>query len=236
VPFAEIVDGMTRFALIAAPVLMIIGRLLTVPHDDQRRTAYIQQVADHPVRSDTGAALTLFASTLLIPVVLALTAAARGRNPRFGRVAGALSIIGCVGTAGVATVSLVAGQLARHTPLDVAATIWGHLALDLGPVDLMVLLGVLGFLLLGVALFRSRSVPRGAAVLAGLGGAATMITSQGPIRALVVGTAVVLLAGTGWIAAGLQGDHVGVSADAGDVGGAQQETVDVGGIRHRQAQ
>jgi hypothetical protein len=100
----------------------------------------------------------------------------------------------------VGAVSLVAGQIVRHTAPEIAATLWGHLALDLAPIDLMILIGVLGFVLLAIGLFRSRRVPRIAAVLVGLGGAATMITSQGPIRPLLVTAAAILLAGLAWIA------------------------------------
>src|SRR5258706_9939644 len=67
------------------------------------------------------------------------------------------------------------------------------------PADMPILLGVRGFILLAVCLFRSRRVPRVAAILIGLGGAATTVTSQGPIRPLLLTAAGILLIGQGWL-------------------------------------
>ena len=63
------------------------------------------------------------------------------------------------------------------------------------------MLGALGWVLLGVVLYRSRAVPRAAAVLAALGGAGVMVTAPGPLVSFIAGAAAVSLVGMAWIAA-----------------------------------
>lgn len=191
---------LVRATLIVAPLVILVGRLLNVPHDDQRLTQYVNAIAAGPGRSDLGAALTTLGPALLIAAVLVLTRPARTRTPRLGTVSGALTIVGCVGMACVGAISAAMGQVVRHTEPAVARTVWDHYAHDLAVIDLMVLTGIPGFLLLAVGLYRSHQVPRPAAVLIGLGGAATMVTSEGPIRALLLTSTLILLAGTAWIA------------------------------------
>lgn len=76
-----------------------------------------------------------------------------------------------------------------------------HLTVDTHAIDILLLLGSLGWLILGVSTYRSRQLPRVAAVMVGIGGFSTAFTSGGPIRVLVVGAAVLLLVGTGLAAA-----------------------------------
>lgn len=61
------------------------------------------------------------------------------------------------------------------------------------------LLGALGYLTLAVGLARAAVISVGAAVLLGLGGAATLITMSGPLRPVLVVAAVLLLAGHGLV-------------------------------------
>jgi hypothetical protein len=139
---------------------------------------------------------------LLIPAVLYLARIARAGSRRTTAVGMVLAVVGCVGMAGVGVISAVMGQVVRHTDPAVARTVWDYLVHDLGLVDLPVLLGGLGFVVLAVGLWRETSVPKPAAIAVGLGGLATLVTSQGPIRPLLVASTLVLLVGTAWIAAG----------------------------------
>jgi hypothetical protein len=60
--------------------------------------------------------------------------------------------------------------------------------------------GALGAVLLAIGLYRSQIVPRAAAVLAGLGIAAVMVTATGPATVFVAGASVIAVAGLGWVA------------------------------------
>jgi hypothetical protein len=190
-------------SLIAAPLVLLIARTLNVPWPGdsgvEKTGHYVQQIADDPTRSDLGAALVLLGAVLLLPAMLYLGTVARTRMPRLGAVAMALTVIGCVGIANVGAVSVISGQIVRHSPIPVAVEVTRQYNDNIPIVDLPILLGVLGFILLAICLFASRRVPRVAAILIGLGGAATTITSEGPIRPLLLTAAGILLIGQGWL-------------------------------------
>jgi hypothetical protein len=189
--------------LIGAPLVLLIARTLNVPWPGDsgvvKTGRYVQQIAADPTRSDLGAALVVLGAILLLPAVLHLGTVARTRTPRLGAVAMTLTVIGCVGIANVGAVSAIDGQIVRHSPTLVAVEVTRQYNENLPIVDAPILLGVLGFILLAICLFRSRRIPRAAAVLIGLGGAATAITSEGPIRPLLLAAAGILLIGQGWL-------------------------------------
>jgi hypothetical protein len=179
-------------SLIAAPLVLLVAPTLNVPWPGDSGVVkvgrFVQQIADDPTRSDLGAALVL-------PAVLYLGTVARTRTPRLGAIATALTVIGCVGIANVGAISAIDRQIVQHSPTPVAVEVTRQYNENIPIVDLPILLGVLGFVLLAVCLYRSRRVPRMAAILIGLGGAATTITAQGPIRPLLLTAAGILLIG-----------------------------------------
>jgi hypothetical protein len=189
--------------LIGAPLVLLIARTLNVPWPGDGGVVkvgrYVQQIADDPTRSDLGAALVVLGAVLLLPAMLYLGTVARTRTPRLGAVAMALTLVGCVGIAGVGTVSAIDRQIVQHSPTPAAIEVIRQYNENVPIVDLPILLGVLGFILLAISLYRSRRVPRVAAILVGLGGATTAITSEGPIRPLLLAAAGILLIGQGWL-------------------------------------
>jgi hypothetical protein len=193
-----------RSLLVAAPLTLLIARTLNVPWPGSGEPAksdhYVQQIAANPGRSDLGAALLLLSAILLIPAVLCLGSLARPRNPRLATAGTALTVIGCVGCAAVAAVSVISGQIVRHSPAGTAREIVRTFNTSIPTIDVPVLLGTVGYLLLGIALYRSPHTPRLAAVLIGIGGPTTMITSEGPIKPLLLTATVILLAGHSWLA------------------------------------
>jgi hypothetical protein len=193
-------DRAARMTLVAAPLLTLLARTLTVPWDDSHPAKYVQHLADAPTRSDIGASLVVLAAALSIPATLYLTALARAHRARLGLVGGVLAVAGWVGVAGVGTKSLDAGQIVRHSSRDTAISVTHHLAVDVHTIDLLTLAGVVGFVLLALCLRGDGRIPRAATVLIGLGGAATMFTSQGPIPALVLGASLTLFLGQSWLA------------------------------------
>ena len=60
-----------------------------------------------------------------------------------------------------------------------------------------------GWLVLAIGLYRSPVVSRASAVLTGMGIAAVYISASGPVKSVIVGSAVIALVGLGWIALGL---------------------------------
>jgi len=190
--------------LVAAPLVAVIARLLGTPWLEEPGE-YLTELSRHTGRSDVGAELTLLSALLFIPAVLTLAALVRDRR-RISVVGGALAVAGAVGLAAVSIASLVAGQMARLDNRDAMVDLWDRILAE-PPMQVFPLLlaaGAVGLATLAVGLYRTRAVPRLAAVLVGVGGAASMLTSVGPVRAAVVGAAAVALAGFAWIAVAAQ--------------------------------
>jgi hypothetical protein len=199
-PNVRPLEPWARVVLVAAPLLTVVARTVSVPWDDSHPAKFVQHVAASPIRSDIGATLVILGATLSIPAVLFLARLARTQRARLGWIGGALAVTGCVGIAGVGTKSLAAGQIVRHSPRDTAISLSRHLAVDVHTIDLLTFAGVAGYVLLAMCLYRDRQNPRAIAILIGLGGMATMFTSQGPIRVLILTAAFIALAGQGWLA------------------------------------
>ena len=68
----------------------------------------------------------------------------------------------------------------------------------------VLILGALGWLILGYGLYRSTATPRAAAVLSALGGAGVMLTTPGPLTSFIAGSAVLCLLGFAWVALAAQ--------------------------------
>jgi hypothetical protein len=191
-----------RAALIGGPALIVVARLVSVPWDDSHPADYVRHVADAPGRSDVGATLVVIAAAISIAAMVYLTALARAERPRLGLVGGVLAAAGYVGMVGMGTKSLDAGQIVRYSPRGTAVSVSQHLALDVHTIDLLILCGTVGYIVIAVCLYRDQHTSRALAVLIGFGGVTTMFTSGGPIRVLIVTTALVLLAAQGWLAEG----------------------------------
>lgn len=110
-------------------------------------------------------------------------------------------LCGCGSIIAHGAMSLTTGQMIQHAPHEIAAIVVTHLTVDTHAIDILTLLGSVGWLILGVSTFRSRQLPRITAVLVAFGGFSTTFTSGGPIRVLVVATALLLLVGTSLAAA-----------------------------------
>ena len=127
-------------SLVAAPVVLLIARTLNVPwpgdSGPEKVGKYVQHVADAPDRSDLGAALVLLGALVLLPGVLYLGGVARSRMPRLGAVATALTVTGCVGIAVVGAISVVDGQIVRHSPPSAAVAVIFCRSMPVKPVHL----------------------------------------------------------------------------------------------------
>ena len=189
-----------RACLIGAPLVLVVARFLLVPYWDEEEV-YVSQVAENPGRSDLGASLVIVGVLVLIPAALTLARLVATRSPRLSLVGSALVTIGCVGAACVSMAALVAGQMVRLGDDEASIALWDRVwnTHKLWPIT-TVHLGAIGFIVIAVGLYRSRVVPRGAAILVGIGGATMMTTSAGPIRPLLIVAASLALVGFTWVA------------------------------------
>ena len=189
-----------RACLIGAPLVLVVARFLLVPYWDEEEV-YVSQVAENPGRSDLGASLVIVGALMLIPAALTLARLVATRSPRLSLAGATLVTIGCVGAACISMAALVAGQMVRLGDDEASIALWDRVwnTHKLWPI-MTVHLGAIGFIVIAVGLYRSRVVPRGAAILVGIGGTTMMTTSAGPIRPLLIAAASLALVGFTWVA------------------------------------
>jgi hypothetical protein len=195
--------------LVTAPVVLLAARLLTTPwyqeDDDTPDTARVlTEVAASATVNNLGATLTLAGGVLYAAVAVVLGLWVRPAVPRTATAGLLLGALGGFGLAVCADQQLTIGQaaaLAQHRTAMVALLDRVYDSPQAGLTYGLLVLGAVGWVLLGTALYRSRVVPRAAAVVAALGGAAVMLTAPGPARSFLAGGAVVSLVGLAWIAA-----------------------------------
>ena len=163
--------------------------------------------AKNHATADFGAVLLIVGSLLLIPAFIALGRIARGRMPKLAWAGVGLTVIGCSAMTMIATIALVGASVARFATPGTRVELWKKIfntgtATATG--QLMLLAGVIGCVLLAVGLYRSGQVRHAAAVLVGIGGTTTMITTPGPVRVVLIAAATVTLAGFAWVIASTQ--------------------------------
>lgn len=195
----------TAVYLVSAPVLAVAARALMTPQyqdpSDQLDSArYLDALAEAGTRNDVGALVAMLGAALYVGTALALS---RIVKTRLSTIGAGLTIAGAFGLWSVAIFVLVAGRMAqladRQTAIGVLDRIYG--ASVFGVFFLALVAGAVGAVLLAIALYRSRLVPRAAAILTGVGGASLMVTAPGPLLSFVVGGAVLALIGLVWVAA-----------------------------------
>jgi hypothetical protein len=193
-------DGLstaTVALLIAAPLIMAGGRALLVPFDDQGWDSVLNQMAAHQGRSDAGWLLALAACGLLATTAAVLAGrlrrGGRGRSAAFVVVSTAL---GWAGTAAICGGGLMMSVAAKAPDRTVQVQILKDFNNGIsGLIYLLCAIAAVGYVVLAVGLARGHVVSAGAAVLIGLGGATTLLTMPGPMKVLLVATALLLAAG-----------------------------------------
>ena len=180
--------------LLAAPVVLILGRSLLVPFDDQQWGAMFATMAEHPTRNAIGWSLALFAAGLLAAAGLVLLRLVADQ-PRLAVPAAVGIVTGWAGTAAIASGGLVMGDMAKSPDRDaMVAVLTGFNEGNGNTVFLLVLTGVLGNILLAVALARSGRTSRGTAILFGVGAVGSLVAAPGPARPVALLAALLLLA------------------------------------------
>ncbi|WP_154402839.1 hypothetical protein [Nocardioides speluncae] len=197
--------------LIGAPAVAVVARLLTTPWyqddaDQPDSARVLADIADAPVRNDVGMLLGLVAALLFAGAAVAVGLRVREQMPRLGTAGMLMAVIGGFGLAMFSDLLLLAAQAAdvEGERAAMAELFDQAYSAPLGNFFfLLLIVGAVGWVLLSVGLYRKRIGSRAAAVLAGLGGAAVMLTAPGPAISFIAGAAVISLVGLTWVGAGL---------------------------------
>lgn len=196
---AEMASPLDTVLLIGAPLVMALGRMLLVPIDDEHLQATMADAGAHQARSDLGWVLAIIACGLLSACAtgLARTLQRSGRTAAggFALVATAVGWAGCAALCLGGLVLSEAAESPDRAAMVVFVTDFTEGAI--GWTFLLSTIGALGYVVLAIALGRSRLVSKAAAVMFGLGGATTLVTMGGPVTWVLVATAIVLAVGQG---------------------------------------
>ena len=202
--------GAQAVVLMAAPAVAVVARLLTTPWyqeanqpDDAR---VLSEIADAVGRNQVGAVLALLSAVLFAVAAIVVAQIVRAMSPRVAWAGAVLAGFGAFGlalfSAFVATYTVIAEHDDREAMLELMEQFTDS---PISGVSYLVLiLGALGWVILGYGLYRCTWIPRAAAVLSALGGAGVMLTTPGPLTSFIAGSAVLCLLGFAWVAVSAQ--------------------------------
>ena len=163
--------GFGAAALVIGPVGLVLGSLFQVAGDDDSIPVSLTKIAANPSGQRAVIICDLLA-TFMVPAILYLMRLTGPRAPRLTLVGGAVAFTGWLaGLISLGASDLLydhAAQLAdRASAVSLVHAVTSDAAFVL-PEILFVVGHMLGLVLLGIALWRSRAVPRWAAALVGL--------------------------------------------------------------------
>jgi len=157
--------------LLIGPLGLVLGSLVQVAGDDDSVSVSLAKIAAHPSGERAVIVCDLLAA-FMVPAVLYLMRLAGPRAPRLTLVGGAVAFAAWLaGLVSLGASDLLydhAAQLSdRATAVALVHAVTSDAAFVI-PEALFIIGHVLGLLLLGIALWRGRAVPRWAAALVGL--------------------------------------------------------------------
>ena len=147
--------------LIAGPLVTLIGGLIDTWEENDTTAAYLQALAENPTRAQIHAVLIYF-GFLLTPVgTLGTLHLLRHRAVALGHVAGVIVVWGWVTFPGLLISDFYDLSLAQWSNRQEAIAILDRADGYVGSavMGIPVLMGVMGLVLLGVALWRARFAP-----------------------------------------------------------------------------
>jgi Domain of unknown function (DUF4386) len=193
--------------VVAAPAVAVLARLLTTPwyQDDNNQpddARVLTEIADAVARNEVGAVLALLSAVLFAVAAIVVGGIVRAGSPRVGWAGLVLAGIGAFGLAVFSTFVAVITVIAQHDDREAMLELMAQI--NDSPIPgvsySLLILGALGWIILGYGLYRSSAIPRAAAVLSALGGAGVMLTTPGPLTSFIAGSAVLCLLGFAWVA------------------------------------
>lgn len=185
-----------RSSLVVAPLLVLLS-VIAMPTAASGSSDQIASIGVHPDRWYAYTLLSLVSSVLLVPALLELMERARQTRPLGAIVGAGLCFVGAFGAVADSATQLVYWQMGtgNRAAMLALADRYEHAAgasaiFMVGGISLIV-----GSVLLGTALGRSRAVPVWAAAAVPAGVLANILGFAAGSRAVLVASGVILLAG-----------------------------------------
>jgi hypothetical protein len=150
----------TRFSLIAAPILLIAGNLLTTPGDSDS-PAFLARIAVSSGREQASIICFLFGFTLLVPAAYGLLPYTGKRGSTLASLGTLLTTVGAMAYAGLECSGIANIGVARSMPAVSAAHIVSNME-SVGAAAVIFGLGLalpIGMILVATGLRRARLMP-----------------------------------------------------------------------------
>jgi hypothetical protein len=153
-------------SLVASPLLVLAYWLTYPAYGVFGGEEIIREVDRAPVQTSVSDVFITLGAFLAVPMSLALMRALRGPAPRLALVGGCLSVIGWIGVAVLVMTDVVAVEIANQGPSKELVGMFEDLLTNPLVIALNVAasLHLIGGVLIGVALVRSRMIPRWLAI------------------------------------------------------------------------
>jgi hypothetical protein len=200
--FENLPAAVNRWSLVAVPVLFALSGI-AVPALKNGDAAQVAMIAAHPDAWYAFTILSILGSALLVPAALALMRATGAATTSSVLGAGLLCVGGLVALVDSAT-QLVYRQMGASSADPAQMTALLHRYENAAGANVIFMVGalalVVGTILLGIALLRTRVAPVWAAVLIPVGMVANIAAFVGSSKVLLIVSSVVLLAGMGRVA------------------------------------
>lgn len=147
--------------LIAGPLVTIVGGLVAPWEENETLTAYLRTLGENPVRAQVSAVLFYFSYLLTAVGIFGMIHLVKHRAVVLAHVAGVLAVWGWVTLPGLLVSDFQDLSLAESLDLQqaVAVSERGHGYVGGAVLGIPVMLGLVGLVLLGVALWRAGLVP-----------------------------------------------------------------------------
>lgn len=155
-------------SLVSFPLLLLVYDLLYPAYGALTAGAMVRSINGHTTITTIADVFAFAGSFLAVPATLAIIAVLGERSPRLTLVGGAMSLAGWIAVVGVLMSDVVAIQIARGGTTPGIRELFGRIMAS--PTMLtfngLALLHVVGGTLLGIALLRTRQIPRWAGLAA----------------------------------------------------------------------
>lgn len=148
-------------SLVASPLLLLAYWLTYPAYGEFAGDTIIREVDRAPVMTAVSDIFILLGAVLAVPMSLTLMRVLHGAAPRLALLGGVLSAVGWIAVTALVMVDVVAVEIANQGPTDELVTLFEDLLTNPAVIALNVVasLHLVGGLLLGIALIRSRIIP-----------------------------------------------------------------------------
>ena len=153
-------------SLVASPLLLLAYWLTYPAYGEFAGDEIIRQVDRAPAMTAVSDVFITLGALLAVPMSLALMQVLRGATPRLALLGGSLSLIGWVAVTALVMTDVVAIEVANQGPSDELVRMFEDLLTNPLVIGLNVVasLHLIGGVLIGIALVRTRMIPRWLAI------------------------------------------------------------------------